>query len=142
MELPAGLIRWAQSEAKQRGVDVSALVALLLEREKNGGACVDVDVIEKPDGTFQVDVFPDHKEPGEKILGATREEALAKLEANMAANRRSWNQWRVNRMVFVPGFGRTRMERVELRPAMRRMLERDGWDWKAPRLKMQPERRR
>lgn len=103
---------------------------------------MDVDVIEKPDGTFQIDPFPDTKAPGEKIIGATREEALAKLEANIAFNRRSWNQWRVNRMVFVPGFGRIRMERVELRPTMRRMVQHGGWDWKAPRLKMQPERRK
>lgn len=34
LELPAGLIRWANIEAKRRGVSLSDLVTLLMEREK------------------------------------------------------------------------------------------------------------
>lgn len=134
LELPSGLIRWANAEAKRRGASLSDLVALLLEREKNGGACVDVDVIKKPDGTFQIDPFPDTKQPGKKITGATRAEALAKLEADMSANRREWQNWRVNRM-FLPGFGKVQMERVELRPSVGRLVDYGFWDWKAPKVK-------
>ena len=142
LELPAGLIRWANAEAKRRGASLSDLVELLMEREKDGGACVDVDVIEFEDGTFQIDTFPDNKTPGKKILGATRSEAIAKLEADMNRNRKEWSEWRINRALRVPGYGRTNWERVELRPSSSRMVSLGSWDWNSPSKSRRPERRK
>ena len=120
LELPANLIRWATAAAKRQGVTMDTFVSNLMQGEKEGRFCLDVDIVTRPDGKTQIDVFPDGW-GAVKVVADSKEQALAELEKGIAATRRRWNLWRLNRAWTAPGFNVVSWEQVTCKPTTPRL---------------------
>ncbi len=93
MNLPAGVARWLEAEAKRRMMTLDSLVEDLARQEREGVAVLDVDVIRAEDGQVMMQVFPDAGSGS----GKDEAEALASLRESIARQRMELRNWRIER---------------------------------------------